>query len=303
MRNEEEDFDNYPISYSIDNQIIMHRDAHFSGDFALMLDYYKKEGKGVSKEFEISRIEELQQLQNRTGKDLATFMLSGPEAEKVSLAKQAYKKLRDLYNVKKPKNRIPLLIADLVLSEDVDAPSEIQAVFAEKGSIVPALVDLLRNEDFYDPLFPGYGQAPALAAKCLGLIGDKRAIISLFEALGEGDFFNDDMILNALHAVGEPAKAFLLKVLHGRPINHDNEQAAIALVNFKDDPEVSAACLAMLKEIDLAKNEALAIYLILACEGLPSIAQKEQLIELAKLPATPKTLQQDILALSKLWNK
>ena len=74
---------------------------------------------------------------------------------------------------------------------------------------MPALIDLLRNEDFYDPLFPGYGEAPVLAAKCLGLIGDKRAIISLFEAIGEGDFFNEDIILDALHVIGNPARDFL----------------------------------------------------------------------------------------------
>src|SRR5580704_4075015 len=97
---EEEDFDNYPITYSIDNQILMHREAHFGGNFALMLDYYKNEGRGVNKEFEISRIEELYKLQQQTGKDLATYMLSGPEIEKIGQAKNAYKTLRDIYTVK-----------------------------------------------------------------------------------------------------------------------------------------------------------------------------------------------------------
>lgn len=301
MQDESDDFDNFPVTYSIDNQILMHRDAHFGGNFDLMLDYYKKNGKGVNNDFEISRIEDLQKTQMQSGRDLSTFMLSGPEIEKIAASKTAYKTLRDLYSLKKEKNKLPLLIADLILTEDPNASSEIQAVIAEKSAIVPALVDLLRNEDFHDPLFPGYGQAPTLAAKCLGLIGDKRSIISLFEAIGEGDFVNDDIVLDALHAVGDPAKAFLLKVLHAQPLNHDNEQAAIALVNFKDDPEVSATCLKMLQEIDLKKHESLATYLVLASEGLSNPSQQQQLLQLASLPTTPKSLRQDINAIAKNW--
>jgi hypothetical protein len=293
---EDEEFEDFPMAYSIDNLILMHRDAHFSGNFALMVDYYQKEGKGISKEFDLPRIQELQALQVQTGKDPALLMLSGPEIEKVAQSKQAYKALRDLYAVKKPKNQHPQLIADLILSEEYEPDAEIKAIVAEKGAIVPALVDVLRNQDFYDPLFPGYGQAPALIAKCLGLIGDKRAIISLFEAIGEGDFFNDDIVLDALRAVGEPAKQFLLKVLHARPLNHDNEQAAVALVGFKKDPEVSTACLHMLKEIDLAKNETLATYLVLCCEGLAE-QQRQELSDLARQPKTPKGLRQDILTI------
>lgn len=301
MRNEEEEFEDFPVAYAIDNLILMHRDVHFSGSFPLMLDYYRKEGKGVSQEFDIPRIEELQKLQDSTGKDPAVLMLSGAEAEKIAQAKQAYKTLRDIYHFKNAKNKHPQLIADLILSEEIEPDAEIAAIVTEKSAIVPALVELLRNEDFYDPLFPGYGQAPALAAKCLGLIGDRRAIISLFESLGESDFFNDDIVLEALHTIGEPAKAFLLKVLHGRPLNADNEQAAIALVNFKNDPEVSAACLKMLKEIDLHKNEALATYLVLACEGLQDPAMRQAFIALTHDAATPKILKQDIAAVSKSW--
>lgn len=297
---ENENFDNYPITYSIDNQILMHREAHFGGDFALMLDYYKNEGKGVNKEFELARIEELYKLQQQTGRDLTTFMLSGPEIEKIAEAKQAYKTLREMYSTKNRRNKIPKLIADLIFAENADTEAAVEAVVSEKSAIVPALIELLRNESFSDTLFPGYGQAPALAAQCLGKIGDKRAIISLYESIGEGDFFKDDMILKALYSIGEPAKAFLLKVVHGQPINQDNEQAAIALISFKNDPEVSLACLSLLKEIDIAAHEALATYLVLACEGLPKTHQA-QLIELANKKNTPKTFEQDIQILAKLW--
>lgn len=300
QQEQDEDFDQYPITYSIDSQILMHREVHFGGDFEVMLNYYNKEGKGINKDFEISRIEELYQLQKKTGKDLATVMLSGAEMEKVAKAKQAYKTLRHVYAIKSGKNKIPHLIADLILAENAEADAAVEAVVSEKGAIVPALIDLLRNEDFGDSLFPGYGQAPALAAECLGKIGDKRAIIALYELIGEGDFFNDEMVLKALYSIGKPAKDFLLKVVHGQPINLDNEQAAIALINFKDDPEVSIACLSILKDMDISKHEALAAYLLLACEGLPK-DYHSQFIQLGNKPGAPKTIKQDIQILAKLW--
>jgi hypothetical protein len=298
---DDDNFDQLPIAYSPDNTILMHRDIHFGGSFDIMLDYYKSGGKGISKEIEVERIEELATLEKNTGHNLAAMMLSGAEADKIARARQAYQQLRDLYEIRNPKNRYPLLIADLILTEEEKAEKEIQAIVVEKGAIIPSLLVLLRNEDFYDPLYPGYGQAPALAAKCLGLIGDKRAIIALFEAISEGDFFNEDTILTALHAIGTPAKEFLLKVLHGLPLNQDNDHAAIALVCFKDDPEVQKTCLQMLCNIDLKKHPLLATHLVLACEEITDPSQRQQLLDLAKKASTPKNLQQDITAIAKAW--
>jgi HEAT repeat protein len=303
MFNNDDELEEIPIAYSIDNAILMHRDIHFGGDFSIMLDYYKKGGKGVNKEFAIERIEEMYQTEQKTGKNLSVLMLSGAEAEKVAKIRKAYQDLRDLYSKKSAKNRIPKLIADLILAEDEETERAIQACVAEKSAIVPALIDLLRSKEFYDPLYPGYGDAPALAAKCLGMIGDKRAIISLFEAIGEEDFFNEDIILEALQTIGEPAKAFLLKVLHARPITSDNEHAAVALISFRNDPEVSAFCLNMLKDLDLKKQAPLATYMVLACEGLSEPSQQKLLLEMADQPNTPKTLRQDILAVAKSWSQ
>lgn len=297
----EDDIEEFPIGYSIDNLILMHRDAHFGGDFDLMLQYYEKNGRGALKDLEIERIKELQTLEKTTGKNLSAVMLSGAEAEKVARTRQLYQQLQGLYEMRQKKSSIPVLIADLILAEEDETDAAAQAVVAEKGAIVPALIELLRNEEFYDPLSPGYGQAPTLAAKCLGLIGDKRAIISLFEAIGEGDFFNEDMILEALHVIGDPARDFLLKVVHGRPLTGDNEKAAIALVAFKNDPVVSDACLNMLKEIDLVKDASLATYLVLACEGLDTSAKRKELLALAERRGTPKPLQLDIHTVAKEW--
>lgn len=299
---DDNDVEAFPIAYSIDNLILMHRDAHFGGDFDIMLDYYKKNGRGASMEFDIEKIQELADTQHAEGKDLSPLLLSGAEAERIAHSRQSYKNLRELCESNNKKNLVPKLIAELILSEDEELPAAIEAVTAEKTAIVPALIELLRSEEFYDPLAPGYGLAPTLAAECLGKIGDKRAIISLFEAIGSGDFFNEDTVLSALKAIGEPAKNFLLKVLHAKPLTSDNEQAAIALIIFKDDPEVASACLNMLKELDIKKHTALATYLILACEGLSSQNEQIEFLAIAEKPETPKNIRLDIAAVAKSWS-
>lgn len=299
--NNEEDFDTFPMAYSIDNAILMHKDAHFGGDFTIMIDYYEKQGKGISQDFDTDRIQELYEMEKKTGQNLSALMLSGPEAEQVMEARNAYKKLREVYEKKLAKDSIPLLIADLILAEEEETEAAIAALVEKKSAAVPALLELLKNEEYHNPLFPGYGQAPALAAKCLGLIGDKKAIIALFESIGSGDFFDEGIILESLRLIGQPAKEFLLKVLHGRPITMDNEQAAIALIHFKDDPEVGKACVDALRSLDLKKHAPLATYLVLASEGVKDEVLKNELLAVAENPDTPKTLRQDIKEVSKSW--
>lgn len=286
-----------PLVNALDVAIIMHREAHFGGQFDLMIEYYGKGGKGVQPDFELERIQTLAEMERSMQQNLAGILLTGADAERIAAAKEAYKTLRDLYEQEKPFTKNPRLIADLILSESEEAEEEIAAIVKEKATIVPLLLDLIRAEEFHDPLFPGYGTAPVLAAKCLGLIGDKKAIIILFESIGTGDFFDDDVILDALHAIGEPAKAFLLRVLHGKPLNEDNERAAIAILAFKEDPEVSEACLNLLKDPDVRQDLSLATYLVLGCENLKDPKQRAAFKELADDPKTPKALRQDFKAI------
>ena len=109
------------------------------------------------------------------------------------------------------------------------------------------------------------------------------------------------MALSALHAIGDPAKNFLLKVLHGKPFNIDNEKAAIALISFKEDPGVAATCLQMLKDPEVRRQIPLATYLVLACEGLADEEKRKEFASLMEDPLTPKSLQQDIKILVKTW--
>lgn len=293
--------EHFPLIDATDHSILMHRDAHFGGDFSIMLDYYKQDGKGVQEDFNIERIEELAKLEKELKQNIAAIYLSMGEAQKIAESRKVYKQLRQIYEIKKARSIHPQLIADLILTEDKEAKEEIKAIVAEKDLIVPFLIELLRNEDFYDPLFPGYGLAPGLAVEALGYIGDKRAIFYLFEALGQGDFFADDQILKALKMIGEPAKQFLLKVVKGRPINEDNERAAIGLIQFKDDPEVALTCFQLLKDPAVQRDPCLPTYLALACEGL-DLQKRKEFIEFAKDNKLPKQLKEDMKTLIHAWS-
>lgn len=291
----------FPITDSIDQAILMHRDAHFGGHFDFMLDYYKNPNKGVNEEFTLDKIIALADMERQMGTNLASLVLSGPDAEKVAKSKTAYKNLRSLYENPTKDKKYALLIADLILSEEELPEKEIEAIVAEKGAIVRSLIELLRSEDYYDPLMPGYGKAPLLAAKCLGLIGDKRAIIALFEALGEGDFFDETIELEALKAIGEPAKEFLLNVVRARPLNDDNEKAAIALIQFKDDLSVASSCFQLLQVEDVKKNPILATYLVMACENINQTEFRQDFIKMSDDPTVDKMLRLDMKALIKEW--
>lgn len=294
--------DEFPLGDAIDATILMHRDAHFGGQFDVMIDYYQNEGKGVNPAIDLGRIETLAAMENAVGENLAAQILVGADAEKVAESKEAYKVLRDLYDIKNPKSKLPLLIADLILSEEEEPQKEIDAIVSQKSAIVPALMDLIRSDQFYDPLFPGYGLAPALAAKCLGLIGDKRAIIALFESIGNGDFFDDEIAFDALKAIGQPAKEFLLKVINGKPINEDNHRAALALVHFKEDPEVAEAAWNIFNKLDLKRDDPIfASYLVYICEGLKESKHAEEFKALAQNQEISKSLRLDIQTIVDSW--
>lgn len=296
-------FEHFPVVDAIDHEILMHRDAHFGGQFPIMLDYYRQEGKGVQPEIEISRIERLASLEEQLKQNLAALFLVASEAQRVADAREAYRKLRAIYEVKKPKSPLPRLIADLILTEEEEAEAEINAIAEEKSKIVPNLIELLRSEEFYDPLFPGYGTAPFLAAKALERIGDKRGIIALFEALGQGDFFGDEQIIKALKAIGKPACDFLMHVIKGHPINEDNERAAIALIAFKDEEGVADLCFDLLQQPDIQKDPCLPTYLVLVCAGLQDLTKRQAFKKMAQDSHFPQLLREDMKVVIHDWEK
>ncbi|WP_181679009.1 HEAT repeat domain-containing protein [Candidatus Protochlamydia amoebophila] len=302
MQESGEPFEHYPLVDAMDHEILMHRDAHFGGLFSVMLDYYKGEGKGIQPDFTIERIERLATLEAEMKENLAALFFTASEAQKVADARAAYQNLRSIYEIQNQQNRFPRLIADLILSEDEEAEKEVNAIVAEKDKIVPLLIECLGNEQFYDPIFPGYGLLPSLIVKCLGKIGDKRAIISLFEALGQGDFFADEQILRALKAIGDPAKAFLLKVVCGKPLNEDNERAAIGLLAFKENPEVANTCFNLLKNEDIQKRPCLSTYLALACIGLQDEHLRQEFRQMVTQPQLNAMLKEDMKGILHSWD-
>jgi len=292
------DFSSFPLIDTNDHEILMHRDVHFSGSFSLMLNYYNEEGKGVQPEFEIKRIQLLQMMEEKSGQNLSDLFLDEDEKEEVKHAKEKYLVLRELYESKS--SGLPVLIADLIFSEDVDAKEEIEKLLAHGPAATPLLLDLLSYDEFYNPLFPGYGHAPAHAAVCLGKIKDPKAIPSLFEALGRSDFFTEDAILEALQIIGAPAKEFLIKTLKREPFTKDNENAAIALLSFPIDESLSQVFLEVLTNPASHKRPHFTSYLILGCEALKKAEEQDLFKNLAKsLPS--KDARDEATLIARKW--
>lgn len=259
--------------YEEDDDILMHCHAHFGGKLSIMREYYAKDGKGAL--LDEHRLHELEDQ-------------DPPDPEKIEEINQIYQQLREICELK---DSLPKLIAELILSEEEEEEEAIKAIVAKGEEIVPYLIDLLNTPTFADPLYPGYGQALALAANCLGKIGDPRAITPLFEVLDHYDPHTDQSALDALIATGESAKTFLINVLKG-PITRDTENAALALSAFPEDPKIANACLELLQNEEALKKIPLSSYLALGCAALND---KTPLQKLINHPQIPEQTKQELL--------
>jgi hypothetical protein len=289
------------LTDEMDHLILMHRDAHFGGDFQVMLEYYKDENHiGIHPDIDIDRIAYLSAVEKEIGQDIAPLMLTGPEAETVGKARYLYAQFKEIYSIENEKNPYPRLIADLVLSEEEEPLEAIEMVVSQGTAIVPDLLSLLNADELYDPLFPGYGFAPYLAIVCLGQIGDRRAIIPIFETLTKTTVYDETAIPEALHQLGEEAKQFLLQVLKSRPMTQDNPNAAFALIAFSDDPTVAIACFEQLQDPDVQDKPLLRTYLLGNCLTLP---YREKFIDMARNPAIPSDLRSDMQQIIREWEE
>ena len=276
----------------------MHREAHFGGDFGVMFDYYAEDHIGVNPTFEIERIEYLAQTEKERGEDLAPLLLTGTEAEKIAGAREAYRQLKKVYESNEP---LPRLIADLILSEEEAATEEVDAIIARGREIVPALIKIIRSEETYDPLFPGYGYAPYRAIICLGKIQDSEAIVPLFESLGRESVFGEEIIPHALSMIGEPAKRFLLKIVKSRPLTEDNVNAAFALSAFPYDEQVALAAFEQLQDSEVREKPLLSVYVLCCCTGLEKTSYRAAFVAMAKDPSVPKELRSEIEKITAEW--
>jgi hypothetical protein len=243
-----------PILDEIDHLILMHRDAHFSGSFSFMLDYYEKEGKGIQPEVEVERIEQLALIEKELNLNLAAVTLTPEEIFQVAASRKAYAGFQALYE--KEETLSPTrLVSDLILSEDLDEESAINTLVSAGNKTTPLLIELVQSDRLRNPLYPGYGEAPRLAAQALGKMKAESAIPTLFQLIGKGDFFFEETLLDSLHAIGPKSKEFLIHALKARPFTEDNERAAVALIRFREeDPEVDALFKEQLKDPTLPKR-------------------------------------------------
>jgi len=292
------------LTDELDHLILMNRDAHFGGDFDVMIQYYLDEtGAGIHPDIDLERLKYLASVEAELGKDLAPFLLSGQEAEQVAKARQAYEKLKEVYEIEGQDLFLPRLIADLILSEDEEPQAEIAAVVAQGTRIVPELLLLIKSDEMYNALYPGYGLAPSLAIECLGNIGDPDTVTALFEILGKETLFDELVVLESLAKMGEPAKNFLLKHIQGRPLTYDNTNAAFALTVFADDPEVAIACFEQLKQPEVRDKPLLRTYLLCCCTSIRETAEKEEFIRASEDPNFPPELRSEMKSLIHDWNR
>ena len=228
---------NIPIFEEEDSLCLMHRDAHFSGSFPAMREYYKNpDAKGVIEEIDPERIDMLQAIQSGMKSDLAPLILSGPDAEKVALSRQTYKELAQV--AKKEPASAEGMLASVILSEkEVDELVEnaSPSLFEKPKS----LLLLATSELFCDPLFPGYGTASSLAIRLLGKMKYEPAVAELFQLIGRRDFLTENAILEALSNIGDAAKRFAINRLSSSPDTADGERAALVLIEFLPDQEVT----------------------------------------------------------------
>lgn len=290
----------FPLLDAVDSEILMHRDAHFAGDFPTMLEYYHHDGAGIMPDFEISRIEHLMHMEKELGENLARKYLSPAAIEAVKASKKLYIELRDVYENNK-ETTISVLMSDLILTEDEHPEKEISAIVAFGENAVDPLISLIAASTFYDPLNPGYGRAPIFAADCLGKLRSQKAIKPLFESLSYDNFYTDEAMISALIAIGQPAKEFLLSILSGRLTNKDTELAAMALASFPIEDEIARLALNKLEDMRIEEKETTASYLICACEGLKREEDRDRFFALTKKPNLPTPIINEVRFISSTW--
>lgn len=254
---------NLPLFEEEDKLCLMHRDAHFSGSFPAMRDYYSNpEAKGVLEEIDPERIELLENIEQRLKTDLAPLLITGADAEQVSASKQMYKELAELCE-KDPLSPEGRLSSAILSEEDVD---EIVAHAPDELMAKPEMLLLLATSElFCDPLFPGYGTASLLAIRLLGKMRYEPAIGELFAMIGRRDFATESAVLEALRKIGQAAKRYAMDRTASFPITTDSERAALVLIEFLPDGEITNLFSKILSD-DRIRNTKLEGYLKLGVE-------------------------------------
>lgn len=290
-------FPGIPLLNEIDKEIIMHNEVHFEGKFPLMLTYYRKNGKGMQPDFTVKRIEFLEGLEKSMEVNLVKSVLPVPAQEKIKHAQSVYKNLKELYDEPKPR-KIPILLADLILTEEDPPQKEIEALYQMGSEAVSYICEILKEPYFYDPLYPGYGKAPSLAAMTLKKTQDPSCVPTLFQALC---LFpsqeTEDTILNALVSFKAECESFMTRKIESLPFSKDNENAAIVLNQFEPTPELAHFCIDVLLKTDPNKHETFCMYLLFTASAATDTKKIKALKEYQK--TCPPNLKSEINLLFK----
>jgi hypothetical protein len=258
-----DEFVDLPLFDEEDILILMHKDAHFSGSFSAMKEYYAHpEAKGVIEEIDPERIELLDSIQTRIKHDLAPLLITGPNAEKVALAKKTYADLQNVASAA-PTTSEGVLAQAILSEEDIDK------IIARRSHALCArpesLLILATSELFSDPLFPGYGTAPIMAIRLLGEVKYEKAVPELFSLVTRSNFDIESAALGALRRIGSPARMFALSRLASYPYTADHERAALVLIEFLPDREIERLFRSLLDDPRLV-NKQLRDYLLPLCD-------------------------------------
>lgn len=249
----------HPLFEEEDRDILLHREAHFASSFALMLAAYEDETHAAVLDVSTDQIRRLHHLEEKLGKNLAPMVLHAQDAVMIAKIRKLYSILRE--TLSEPKSPEMALIADLILSEEDPEETATRIANTNRTSATSSLIALIEHDLFYDPLWPGYGHAPSIAALVLGKWRAHDAIRALFSMLQHDSFDVQSAALTALRQIGEPAKKFCLKMLATRPICKDNEHAALALCSFAPDVEVFTAIQRELGDPTVQKHTSFVQYL------------------------------------------
>lgn len=285
----------------LDCEILLHRNCHFDGQFAAMIDYYRSEGKGIQVEFSLARLEKLARIEVKLCIDLAELLLNSLQTKRLENAQLAFRRLRSCAKCTEPAPSAKCHLARLILSDREEPIEQLRAVVELGGAAVLPLIELFGAREFYDPLYPGFGLAPELAAKCLGSIADPRAIPALFAQIGNLSFFTEDVVLEALRKIGNPSRDFLLEKLQEFPIGEDNQKAALALVHFRSDFEVAATGFRLLTDERVRDRSGFANFLVMICEGLAGTALAAPFQRLQHDESMPQLVRHDVSEVIQTW--
>ncbi|MBF5050560.1 hypothetical protein CLAVI_000171 [Candidatus Clavichlamydia salmonicola] len=289
-------FDRFDLTDEEDIDILLFRDAHFNGDFDLMIKYL--EDNDVC-DFRNERIEYLQKVEISLGHDLAPLLLSTEAAEQVAKSRQSYIQLRTVYEDPLLENSITRLIADLILSEANELNNAMDALIIYGNNATSSLIKLIQDDRFYSPFFPGYGKAPVNAIICLGKIADPSSIPYLFSLYGKIE--EEASITNALYEIGDSSKQFLLKILSNRPIAQDTTHAALALAAFAEDKEVISAVFSEISLLIHSKDCMLLSYLSNICCDTDNMVQRS-FFKKEIVPKLPEKIRNTFTIIVRNWH-